>query len=67
MLEQVQGIPQVLIHLARQVSPHDLVMGGTDPGSPLSSDSTFPMGPLRMTLSWVGSPVLAPGIEGNVN
>ena len=39
MLEQVQGIPWVLIHLVRQVSPHDLVMGGIDPGSPLSPDS----------------------------
>ena len=28
MLEQVQGAPRVLICLARQVSPHDLVMGG---------------------------------------
>ena len=28
MLKQVQGIPRVLIRLARQVSPHDLVMGG---------------------------------------
>ena len=28
MLEQVQGVLQVLICLARQVSPHDLVMGG---------------------------------------
>ena len=28
MLEQVQGVPRVLIRLACQVSPHDLVMDG---------------------------------------
>ena len=28
MLEQVQGVPRVLIRLAHQVAPHDLVMGG---------------------------------------
>ena len=47
MLEQVQGIPQVLIHLARQVSPHDLVTGGTGPGSPLSPEALLVRSPSR--------------------
>ena len=28
------GVPRVLINLAHQVSPHDLVMGGISPESP---------------------------------
>ena len=32
-----------------------------DPGGPLSPDSPCPSGLSRMTLSWVGTPVLAPG------
>ena len=46
MLEHVQGISCVLIRLARQVSPHDLAMGGIDPGSPVSPDSALPVRPL---------------------
>ena len=45
MLEHIQGIPCVLICLARQVCPHDLAMGGIDPGSPSSPDSTLPIRP----------------------
>ena len=33
------------------------------PGSPLSPDPPCLSGLLRMTLSWVGSPVLAPSTE----
>ena len=54
MLKQVQGIPQVLIHLAHQVSLHDLVMGGIDPGSPSSPDSTLLVRPLPHDLVMAG-------------
>ena len=36
------------------------------PGSPSSPDPPCLSGLLRMTLSWVGSPVLAPGIREGV-
>ena len=39
MLEQVQGVPRVLIRLAHQVSPHGLVMGGTGPESHSSPEA----------------------------
>ena len=39
MLKQVQGVPRVLINLAHQVSPHDLVMGGISPESPSSTEA----------------------------
>ena len=45
MLEQVQGVPRVLICLARQVSPHDLVMGGIGPGSPSSPEALLVRSP----------------------
>ena len=45
MLEQVQGVPRVLIRLARQVSPHDLVMGGIGPGSPSSPEALLVRSP----------------------
>ena len=45
MLEQVQGVPRVLIHLAHQVSPHDLVMGGIGPGSPSSPEALLVRSP----------------------
>ena len=33
------GVPRVLINLAHQVSPHDLVMGGISPESPSSTEA----------------------------
>ena len=45
MLEQVQGVPQVLIHLARRVTSHDLVMGGVGPGSPSSPEALLVRSP----------------------
>ena len=45
MLEQVQGVPRVLIRLARQISPHDLVMGGIGPESPSNPEALLVRSP----------------------
>ena len=45
MLKQVQGVPRVLICLAYQVSPHDLLMGGISPGSPSSPEALLVRSP----------------------
>ena len=60
MLEQVRGSLESRSTLLIRSLPHDLVMGGIGPGSPLSPEALLVRSPC-MTLSWVGSPVLAPG------
>lgn len=46
---------------SRQINTGFEVDVGGDPGSPSRTDPPCLSGLLRMTLSWVGSPVLAPG------
>ena len=41
------------------------VAAQADPGGPLSPDSPCPSGLSHMTLSWVGTPVLAPSSNGS--
>ena len=60
MLEQVQGVPRVLIHLCPSgLFLMTFVMGGICPGSPLSPEALLVRSPSH-DLVTVGSPMLAP-------
>ena len=71
MLKQVQGVPRVLIHLAHQVSPHDLVMGGIGPGSPSSPEALLVRSPshdfVMGGISRAGSRDVSPQLSSQSN
>ena len=50
-----------VIKIVKQTDSGFGVDAQAGPGGPSSPDSPCPAGFSRMTLSWVGSPVLAPG------